>query len=151
MCQSVQLLARPVGQASYPVLVHRVAALLHACFRPCLATSPLRFAYPSESAIAIYRKNRKKTNFGMREISPSSCKRAKKSGQPLLGSPLHSSFVSFDLFLFHELINVNHQPCLGSPDRILGGSIGTLADSSRSVRPSPASTTLPMKSRFTPG
>ena len=41
------LLARPVGQASYPVLVHRVAALLHASFRPCLATSPLRFAYPS--------------------------------------------------------------------------------------------------------
>ena len=40
------LLARPVGQASYPVLVHRVAALLHASFRPCLATSRLRFANP---------------------------------------------------------------------------------------------------------
>ena len=40
-------LARPAGQASYPVLVHRVAALLHASFRPCLATSPLRFANTS--------------------------------------------------------------------------------------------------------
>jgi len=36
--------ARPAAQASYPVLVHRVAALLRASFRPCLATSPLRFA-----------------------------------------------------------------------------------------------------------
>ena len=41
------LLARPAGQASYPVLVHRVAALLHASFRPRLATTPLRFANPS--------------------------------------------------------------------------------------------------------
>ena len=40
-------LARPAGQASYPVLVHRVAALLHASFRPRLATTPLRFAHPS--------------------------------------------------------------------------------------------------------
>ena len=28
--------------------------------------------------------------------------------------------MSFDLFLFHELIYVNHQPCLVRPDRILG-------------------------------
>ena len=36
-----------LGIASYPVLVHRVAALLHASFRPRLATTPLRFANPS--------------------------------------------------------------------------------------------------------
>ena len=42
-----QWLARPAAQASYPVLVHRVAALLRASFRPCLATSPLRFANTS--------------------------------------------------------------------------------------------------------
>lgn len=38
---------RPAGQASYPVPVRRVAALLHASFRPRLATTPLRFANPS--------------------------------------------------------------------------------------------------------
>ena len=39
-------LVRP-GRPRYPVLVHRVAALLHASFRPRLATTPLRFANPS--------------------------------------------------------------------------------------------------------
>src|ERR1039457_3298673 len=33
--------------ASYPVFVHRLALLLHASFRPRLATTPLRFANPS--------------------------------------------------------------------------------------------------------
>ena len=32
--------ARPAGQASYPVPVHRIAALLHAYFRRCVATRP---------------------------------------------------------------------------------------------------------------
>src|ERR1039458_3361452 len=31
----------------YPVLVHRLASLLHASFRPRLATTPLRFTIPS--------------------------------------------------------------------------------------------------------
>ena len=35
------------GPASYPVLVHQVAVLGHASFRPRLATTPLRFANPS--------------------------------------------------------------------------------------------------------
>ena len=39
--------ARPAPYASYPVLVHRLASLLHASFRPRLATTPLRFANPS--------------------------------------------------------------------------------------------------------
>ena len=39
-------LVRP-GRPRYPVLVHRAAALLHASFRPRLATTPLRFANPS--------------------------------------------------------------------------------------------------------
>src|ERR1039458_3341061 len=39
--------ARPAPYASYPVLVHRLASLLHASFRPRLTTSPLRFAIPS--------------------------------------------------------------------------------------------------------
>jgi hypothetical protein len=39
-------LARP-GRPRYPVLVHRAAVLLHASFRPRLATTPLRFANPS--------------------------------------------------------------------------------------------------------
>src|SRR5215472_12177562 len=41
---------RPPPQASYPVLVHRLATLLRASFRPRLAASvisPLRFANPS--------------------------------------------------------------------------------------------------------
>jgi hypothetical protein len=38
---------RPRVQASYPVLVHRHTLLLHASFRPRLATTPLRFANPS--------------------------------------------------------------------------------------------------------
>src|SRR5207253_10819906 len=38
---------RPTPYASYPVLVHRRAPLLHASFRPRLATTPLRFANPS--------------------------------------------------------------------------------------------------------
>jgi len=33
--------------ASYPVLVHRLAPLLHASFRPRLTTTPLRFANSS--------------------------------------------------------------------------------------------------------
>src|SRR5918912_166381 len=41
------LLARPAGSASYPVLVHQAAVLLHASFRPRLAATPLRFANPS--------------------------------------------------------------------------------------------------------
>ena len=40
------LLVRP-GWPRYPVFVHRAAALLHASFRPRLATAPLRFANPS--------------------------------------------------------------------------------------------------------
>ena len=43
-------LARPTGSASYPILVHRAAALLHASFRPHLAMTPLRFANPSPSS-----------------------------------------------------------------------------------------------------
>src|ERR1035441_2337083 len=39
--------ARPAPYASYPVLVHRLASLLHAAFRPRLATTPLRFAITS--------------------------------------------------------------------------------------------------------
>src|ERR1700733_3964817 len=39
-------LVRP-GRPRYPVFVHRVAALLHAFFRPHLAMTPLRFANPS--------------------------------------------------------------------------------------------------------
>src|SRR5208283_1687020 len=42
-----QMPARPAPQACYPVLVHRLASLLHASFRPRLATTPLRFANPS--------------------------------------------------------------------------------------------------------
>jgi len=41
------MLTRPTITASYPVPVRRVAALLHASFRPRLATTPLRFANPS--------------------------------------------------------------------------------------------------------
>ena len=37
----------PRVQASYPILVHRHTPLLHASFRPRLATTPLRFANPS--------------------------------------------------------------------------------------------------------
>src|SRR5207247_11103989 len=33
--------------ASYPVLVHRLALLLHASFGPSVAGTPLRFANPS--------------------------------------------------------------------------------------------------------
>jgi hypothetical protein len=39
-------LVRP-GRPRYPLLVHRAAALLHAFFRPRLATTPLHFANPS--------------------------------------------------------------------------------------------------------
>ena len=39
--------ARPAPYASYPVLVHRLASLLHAAFRPRLATMPWRFAIAS--------------------------------------------------------------------------------------------------------
>jgi hypothetical protein len=39
--------ARPAPYASYPVLVHRLASLLHAAFRPRLATTPWRFAINS--------------------------------------------------------------------------------------------------------
>src|SRR5277367_6256473 len=38
---------RPRVLAPYPVLVHRHTPLLHASFRPRLATTPLRFANPS--------------------------------------------------------------------------------------------------------
>jgi hypothetical protein len=39
--------ARPPPYALYPVLVHRLAPLLHASFRPRLAMTPLRFAITS--------------------------------------------------------------------------------------------------------
>ena len=39
--------ARPAPYASYPVLVHRLASLLHASFRPHLTMTPLRFAITS--------------------------------------------------------------------------------------------------------
>ena len=41
------MLARPARYASYLVLVHRPAPLLHAAFRPRLTTTPLRFAMTS--------------------------------------------------------------------------------------------------------
>src|ERR1035437_4386349 len=37
----------PHRRPRHPVLVHRLALLLHASFRPRLATTPLRFASPS--------------------------------------------------------------------------------------------------------
>src|SRR6185312_4738337 len=40
-----QLPTRPAPYASDPVLLHRLARLLHASFRPRLATTPLRFAF----------------------------------------------------------------------------------------------------------
>jgi len=40
-------LARPALTPLYPVLLHRLAPLLHASFRPRLTTTPLRFANPS--------------------------------------------------------------------------------------------------------
>jgi hypothetical protein len=42
--------ARPAAAASYPVLVHQIAVLLHASFRPHLTITPLRFANPSPSS-----------------------------------------------------------------------------------------------------
>ena len=39
--------ARPASYASYLVLLHRLAPLLHASFRPRLTTTPLRFAITS--------------------------------------------------------------------------------------------------------
>src|ERR1041384_1958518 len=42
-----QLPTRPTLYASYPVLVHRLALLLHPSFRPRLHTTPLRFANSS--------------------------------------------------------------------------------------------------------
>ena len=39
--------ARPARYATHPVLLHRVAVLLHASFRGHLAVAPLRFASPS--------------------------------------------------------------------------------------------------------
>ena len=42
----IRSLVRP-GRPRYPVLIHQTAALLHASFRPRLATTPLRFANPS--------------------------------------------------------------------------------------------------------
>src|SRR5450631_512555 len=45
-------LVRP-GRPRYPVLVHKAAALLHASFRPRLATTPLRFANPHFSRFLI--------------------------------------------------------------------------------------------------
>src|SRR4029079_18207488 len=42
----ISSLVRP-GRPLYPVLVHRAATLLHAFFRPHLATTPSRFANPS--------------------------------------------------------------------------------------------------------
>ena len=42
-----QLPARPTKDASYPISVRQVAALLHASFRPHLTMTPLRFANPS--------------------------------------------------------------------------------------------------------
>ncbi len=39
--------ARPTSTAYYPISVRRAAILLHAAFRPRLATTPLRFANPS--------------------------------------------------------------------------------------------------------
>jgi hypothetical protein len=41
------LRARPAPWTSNPVLVHRLACLLHTSFRPRLATTPLRFTNPS--------------------------------------------------------------------------------------------------------
>jgi len=37
----------PCRRPLHPVLVHRLAPLLHASFRPRLATKPLRFTIPS--------------------------------------------------------------------------------------------------------
>src|SRR6059058_3140097 len=39
--------ARPHRRPHHPVLVHRLAPLIHASFRPHLATTPLRFSSPS--------------------------------------------------------------------------------------------------------
>src|SRR5437870_3153454 len=52
----------PHRRPHHPVLVHRLAPLIHASFRPRLATTPLRFSSPSPS-----------TRLG-RGLSPPSCR-----------------------------------------------------------------------------
>src|SRR5579864_7588304 len=42
-----QLPARLHRRPLHPVLVHRLALLIHASFRPRLTTTPLRFSHPS--------------------------------------------------------------------------------------------------------
>jgi hypothetical protein len=43
----LMLEARPNSTGYYPIPVRQAATLLHAAFRPRLATTPLRFANPS--------------------------------------------------------------------------------------------------------
>jgi|SRR5579864_147696 len=52
----------PHRRPLHPVLVHRLASLIHASFRPRLTTTPLRFSSPSPS-----------TRLG-RGLSPPSCR-----------------------------------------------------------------------------
>ena len=67
--------ARPARDASYPVSVRQVAVLLHASFRPRLATTPLRFASASPPSGCAG------------DLHPRTAKHARHTPKPLRGSP----------------------------------------------------------------
>src|SRR3954451_22211328 len=67
--------ARPTRAASYPVSVRRVAALLHASFRPRLAATPLRFANTSPPSGCVG------------DLHPQAVEHARHTTKPLRGRP----------------------------------------------------------------
>src|SRR3954462_2074061 len=67
--------ARPTRAASYPVSVRRVAASLHASFRPRLAATPLRFARTSPPSGCA------------EDLHPQAVEHARHTTKPLRGGP----------------------------------------------------------------
>src|SRR3954452_7562940 len=67
--------ARPTRAASYPVSVRRVAASLHASFRPRLAATPLRFARTSPPSGCAG------------DLHPQAVEHARHTTKPLRGGP----------------------------------------------------------------
>jgi hypothetical protein len=80
---------RPRVQASYPILVHRHALLLHPSFRPRLATTPLRFANPSPPSGWIRDLHPQTVEHARHTKTPTAWKRSRAPTLPHYGDGLN--------------------------------------------------------------
>ena len=93
----------PHRRPHYPVLVHRLAPLLHASFRPRLATTPLHFAITSPQVV-------NRTCSSQLSIMLGTHKKGVPVSTPFFASDLHFVYINPRLHQPVALLLFSSQP-----------------------------------------